>query len=169
MSSIKRLDNLTHARLKEVLRYDQETGVFTWKARVSIRVRTGDRAGSIGRQGRRHIRVDGVLYAASRLAYFHVTGVRPVGQIDHIDADPTNDRFANLRDVSQALNCENRRKPYSNSKTGVLGVMQSASGRYCAQVRKERRSIHLGTYDTAEVAHAAYVQAKRRLHEGCTL
>lgn len=169
MSAIKSLDNLTHARLKEVLRYDQETGVFTWKARVSIRVRAGDQAGSIGRKGRRHIRVDGVLYAASRLAYFYVTGAMPIAQVDHIDTDPTNDRFVNLRDVSQPLNCENHRKAYANSKTGVLGVVRVPSGRFAAQIRKDRRSIYIGTFDTTDAAHGAYVAAKRQLHEGCTL
>jgi hypothetical protein len=79
-----------------------------------------------------------------------------------------NNAIANLRDVSPKVNKQNSRKAMIDSISGCLGVSQSKK-RWKASIRVDGRSLYLGSFDTAELAHAAYVCAKRRLHEGCTI
>ncbi len=160
---------LTHDRLVSVLHYEPLTGVFTWKARTSHRVRIGDVAGSKSADGRLTIRIDGRLYMASRLAVFYMTGSMSDGDVDHRDTDKLNDRYLNLRVVTQQVNNQNHVRPYKNNRLGLLGVSEARPGRYRATLRHQNKSIHLGTFDDANVAHQTYITEKRRIHEGCTL
>jgi hypothetical protein len=43
------------------------------------------------------------------------------------------------------------------------------SERWCAQITLNGRAHHIGNFDTKELAHAAYLNAKRALHPGCTI
>lgn len=107
---------------------------------------------------------------AHRVAWAFVTGVWPGDQIDHIDGDKTNNRFANLRDVSQTVNMQNQRRPYSNNKIGLAGVYRhKANGRIYSQIRVSKKLVHLGYFDTPEQASEAFLKAKRELHPGCTI
>jgi hypothetical protein len=161
---------LTHARLLDVLSYDPLTGLFTWLKSTSGRKCIGNVAGNVNIvHGRRQIRIDGRLYFAARLAFLYVNCQWPEGEIDHRDADKLNDRIDNLRDVPGYVNRQNHVRPYSNNKAGVLGVVPAVSGRFHATIRASGKQRHLGTFDTAEAAHGAYVDKKRELHEGCTL
>ena len=96
-------------------------------------------------------------------------GEWPADEVDHINGDSTDNRLCNLRSVSREVNQENIRRAKRNSKTGLLGVMHTRGGKYRSAIRVRGVFHHLGHFDTAEQAHAAYVEAKRRLHEGCTL
>ena len=60
------------------------------------------------RNGRRSIKIDGVMYQASRLAWKVVWGVDPEHEIDHIDNDRDNNSILNLRDVPHHVNQLNR-------------------------------------------------------------
>lgn len=159
--------DLTAERLRELLHYDPETGVFTWKTKPGRRIRLGAQAGSAA-QGYLEIGVCGGRYRAHRLAWLYVYGVWPKHDIDHIDGNRANNAIANLRDVTRAVNIQNMRRPKPGNKSGYLGVAPCSS-RWSAQVHVAGKKRHLGVFDTPELAHAAYVEAKRRLHEGCTL
>ena len=65
-------------------------------------------AGSVGKSGRRIIKIDGVKYYASRLAWKVVYGVDPQHEIDHIDNDRDHNAINNLRDVTHDVNQLNR-------------------------------------------------------------
>lgn len=158
--------NLTAERLRELLHYDPETGVFTWNA-TGGRKRTDKPAGWV-QGGRRFIGVDGVNVAAHRLAWLYVTGKMPLDQIDHINGDPLDNRFANLRDVSDMGNKQNIRKAKKGNLSGFLGVAPNKK-RWLAKITVNREQICLGTYDTPEEAHQVYLEAKRRLHSTCTI
>lgn len=159
---------LTQTRLQEVLRYDPETGVFTWLVKRGGGPGVGTVAGAADKDGRRSIRVDGVMHWAHRLAWLWMTGSWPTAEVDHRDTDPANNRWSNLRELSRAGNCQNHREPFKNNTTGFLGV--SAKGpSFVAGIKVDGKRRHLGTYPTAAAAHEAYVAAKRQLHEGCTL
>lgn len=170
---------LTQERLKELLNYDPETGVFTWAATVGSRAKAGAIAGcDSGRVRRvvrvvRVIRVEGTLCLAHRLAWLWMTGAWPSEEIDHRDGDPSNNRWSNLRAANRRLNQENLRKPLVTNSCGFLGVTYTHSGkrikRWRATIMVNRVQKHLGRFHTPEEAHAAYVTAKRELHEGCTL
>lgn len=93
-----RYDSLTLDRLKEVLSYDAETGIFTWKVRPTknSRVHIGDEAGCLKPSGYRYINIDNRTYLASQLAWLYVTGTFARGRIGPKDKEPRNLRFSNL-------------------------------------------------------------------------
>jgi hypothetical protein len=160
---------LTAERLRELLAYDPMTGTFTWRIKPCRRIVVGSIAGTV-RKGRRSIGVDAKEHFASRLAWLYMTGAWPQGVVDHEDTDPSNDRWLNLRDVTQGVNSQNRRRAHKNSRTGVLGVSLCAqTGRLKAQLQTPAGRIWLGRHDTAEAARAAYLAARRQHLEGNTL
>jgi len=96
---------LTGSRLEQMLHYDPETGMWTWiKAPNHNSNLNGHEAGNIRLDGYRKIRIDGFAYYASRLACLWMTGRWPVEEMDHIDRDPSNDCWSNLREASSSLN-----------------------------------------------------------------
>lgn len=162
---------LTQERLKYLITYDPLTGVFLWKNPPSpSSVKAGDVAGYQNGEGYKRICVDGAHYKTSRLAWFYHHGKWPGGVADHKDTDRGNDRIGNLRDVTRAINNENTRKARSSNSLGVLGVSYRPDlGMYLSQIQVLGVKKYLGLFETAEAASAAYLTAKRAMHEGCTL
>ena len=119
------------------------------------------------------IRVGGARHYAHRLAWLFATGEWPKETIDHINGDRGDNRIANLRDVPRRINCENQRKARSVNRVGLLGVSRATGNRpgkpYTAFIGVRGKSVGLGYFPTAELAHEAYLAAKRRLHEGCSI
>ena len=158
---------LTHERLCEVLAYDPITGNFT---RLQCPLRpylVGKVAGSRRASGI-HIAIDQLGFSAHRLAWFYMTKTWPTGEIDHMDGNPHNNSWLNLRDGDRFQNQQNLRRAKSTNKSGLLGAM-TTGGLHCSKISVRGKSIFLGYFDTAEAAHQAYVAAKRNLHTGCTL
>lgn len=120
------------------------------------------------RKGHVQIRVDGRLYLAHRLAWLYVYGFIPNGDIDHINGNRSDNALSNIRIGTHAQNMQNRRTPSHGSKTGFLGVSPTGR-RYQARIGNGPYELYLGSFDTAEEAHAAYLKAKRELHEFCTI
>ena len=143
---------LTQERLQELLHYDAETGVFTWRVDRYC-VKAGSVAGSIHkRTGYCAIRVDFVSYRAHRLAWLYVYGCWPSKQIDHKNRARHDNGLSNLRDVTGLVNQQNR--------TLALGVTQRSPGSFEARIRKQGKPLHLGNFPTLDAASAAYVAAK---------
>lgn len=164
--------DLTAARLRQLLHYDQLTGVFTWLQRTSNRIKVGDVAGSIDSNRYRVIVIDGKHHGAHRLAWLYVNGVWPNGEIDHEDGCRDNNRWKNLRDGTKMFNLENQRGPHRDTTSGYLGVSWNTQrDKWKATIwdRSRGRQKHLGFFDDPKVAHEAYVAAKRLMHEGNTL
>jgi hypothetical protein len=89
--------SLTQDRLKEVLHYDPETGVFTWKTHIATKVLVGDIAGTVDHTGQRRIGIDRKGYTASRLAYLYMTGEHPSRYVMHTNGIRADDRWENLK------------------------------------------------------------------------
>jgi len=156
------------ATLRYYLHYDPESGVFTWKECPPHRTDLlGKRAGYIASWGYRMIKLDGKMYIAHRLAWLYVTGQWPE-QVNHIDGDKTNDRFANLRLADAFIAHQNMHKAKRNSKSGLLGVTTDVDGRrgFVASISADGKQHYLGHFKTAQEAHAAYIAAKHKLHPG---
>lgn len=158
---------LTQERLKELLDYNPETGIFTRAV--------SHRGSPIGKSvwasnGHGHIRmtVDCRQYVAHRLAWFYVHGKWPSAFLDHINGDRSDNRISNLRECTDSQNQENRHSAPSHSKTKLIGATPHQGG-YRAQIRVRGKLIRLGCFGTAELAHTAYLKAKRELHEFCTI
>jgi hypothetical protein len=157
---------LTAERLRELLDYEPETGVFRWAVdRGPGRPRVGDAAGSADatKDGRIIIKIAGRKHKAHRLAWLSVTGAWPVGEIDHRDGNPANNAWANLREATRAENARNSKRPAHN-RSGFKGVRPKPNGRWEAFITKDSRWITLGRFPTAEEAHAAYVAAAHEHH-----
>jgi HNH endonuclease/AP2 domain len=154
MYSEKRLA-LTADRLREVLRYDPETGRFFWRVSQGS-VGAGSEAATWDGRGYRKITIDGVSHYAHRLAWLHVHGEHPTGDIDHKDGNPANNRIANLRQSSRAENNYNQRR----HRPGFKGVSWHA-GKWRARIAVNGKQIYLGRFATAEEAAAAYDKAAR--------
>ena len=149
---------LTQSILKEELIYDPESGVFI-RCRTRRKVKAGDIAGTINLLGYVQIRVGGKLYFGHRLAWLYMTGSWPPNEIDHIDGNPGNNRWGNLRAATHSQNMANARRRKDN-KTGVKGV-RPFRGKYQSSLGYRNR-IHLGTFHTIEEAAAAYRNASEK-------
>lgn len=160
---------LTHMRLLEVLHYEPLTGVFTWKSRNTMLLsRFGSIAGTVHKSGYRQIQIDGVIHKEHRLAWFFVHAEWPEKHIDHINGERASNQLSNLRQADSKMNGENRRSAQCNNKTGLLGVSPSGR-RFVATIKTQGPLRHIGSFETAEAAHAAYLAVKRVKHEGCTI
>lgn len=172
---------LSAERLRLILTYQPESGCFLWNVESRsgfkqsvVNHLPGDEAGTPRKSdGRIVIRIDGRTYLRYRLAWLWMTGQWPIREIDHVDGDPANDRISNLREASRGLNQQNIRRPIKTKKSSkYLGVFANKKGRaapWRAAIGDRGRQIHLGAFMTEEEAHEAYLSAKRRLHEGCTI
>jgi HNH endonuclease/AP2 domain len=151
------------------LKYDPETGVFVWVV-SGHRVTKGSVAGRYTSLGYRQIQYEGKKYLSHRLAWFLFHGEWPKGIIDHINGIKDDNRIANLRDVDQSVNKQNTITAYANNKSGFLGVsFRKKIGRWRAQIVIDKKVKHIGLFDSAEKAHNAYLEAKRKNHTGCTI
>jgi len=143
--------NITHSQLLELLSYDENSGQFQW-LKSQGRTSAGSRAGTIHSLGYRIIGIDGSLYRANRLAWFYVTKEWPAGVVDHINRDKSDDRFANLRDVSHRTNCINR-GCQKNNTSGITGVrFEKQSGKWFAYIKAHGKMRSLGRFDTMDLA-----------------
>jgi hypothetical protein len=161
---------LDAARLRGLVSYDPDSGELRWLHKRGP-CRAGDLAGHTHKSDRRvAVGIDGKLYRAHRLIWLYVFGEWPRNDIDHINGNPLDNRLCNLRDVSKLVNQQNHRRPGKRNTSGYLGVSwHSAVGLWRACVRVEGRQKFLGVFLTPEEAYAAYLAAKRQLHEGCTI
>ncbi|MDI4633332.1 HNH endonuclease [Pelomonas sp. V22] len=157
-------DKLTAERLRELLTYDPETGLFIRRVnRPGKWGKAGTVAGHINAHGYRVIWI-GANHMAHRLAWLYVHGAWPDGQLDHINQDKTDNRLENLRLVTHAENMQNRPHQRNNS-TGLKGVLpRTKYGGWPALICANNKQIWLGTFDSPEAAHAAYCAAAARLH-----
>ena len=114
-------------RLKELLNYDPDTGVFTWKVKRHG-VTSGSEAGCIEKYGYRYIKVDGAQYFAHRLAWMYVHGVDPAElQIDHVNQVKDDNKMSNLRLATHQQNQRN------NKSKGIC--LHKKSNKWHANIR----------------------------------
>lgn len=159
---------LTQERLKELLHYDPETGLFkniAPRKKVKPNSIAGHLDPSIGYVG---ITIDKRKYYAHRLAFLYMTGSFPKNIVDHVDGDGANNKWKNLRDVSRTINQQNIKRASKISSTGLLGAYKKRN-KFCSAIKVNKIIVRLGSFDTALESHIAYVNAKRKYHEGCTI
>lgn len=155
-------------RIKEFLEYDEITGVFRWKKTKSSSAVAGNVAGTPNSNGHLQVVVDGRAYFLHRLAWLYVHGRFPESNIDHINGNPADNRIVNLREASQAMNMQNLRRAQKNNKSGYLGV-SPARNKWRARIDVNGDRISLGVFEDPAQAYEAYLAAKRKMHDGCTI
>ena len=154
-------NELTAEKLRELLHYEPETGIFTWKVSTSNSVKVGDVAGSPDGLGYLRITVWSRRYQAHRLAWFYVYGEWPKLDIDHINRNTSDNRIANLRDISHKQNMQNASKRSDNT-SGCPGVSwKKQYSKWQVHIKHNQKQIHLGYYSIIEEAIAARKAAEK--------
>jgi len=144
-------------RLRELLFYDQNTGVFTRKVALP-----GWSAGSVAghnhHTGYTFIKVDRQSYMAHRLAWMYVYGEDPGAlQIDHINGNKSDNRITNLRLATHGQN-------QVNVKTNKGYYWNKQTKKWKAQIRHKGKVIYLGLYDCPLLARIAYEDKCKELY-----
>lgn len=151
--------------LAQRLDYAPETGILTWKHRAgdpAFNTRfAGKEAFTTVERGYRQGRLDGKLYYAHRIIWRLMTGEYPV-DIDHINGNRSDNRWANLRSVTRAANLQNRRLSRNNT-SGHHGVQATSWGTWQAYIGRGDANVCLGSFKTKTEAIAARKGAERAL------
>jgi hypothetical protein len=161
---------LTQERLKELFSYNQDTGLFVRIVATSNCIKVGDIAGCNCKNGYLKIGIDGEEHLSHRLAWLYVYGIWPAKQLDHINGIRNDNRISNLREATNSENAQNIRNPPTHNKSGYLGVSFSKEKKkWVAHISINDKSKYLGYYASPELAHDAYLAAKRIYHPFGTL
>ena len=144
---------------------DPDKGTMWWIQRGRAR-KLGKHIGHSQEDGRGYLIHDyrGKRYYMHHLVWAWVHGRWPIGVIDHINRDPSDNRICNLRETTQARNLVN--KPVRHTSTsGRKGVyLDPRDGRHYAYLDFEGRRISLGGFDKAESAYEARICAEFRYY-----
>lgn len=161
---------LPHSFMAELFSYEPETGELLWKERPAdhflrdVDCRhfnkrcAGKPAGSLNNLGYLKVvftyRGSRYRFSAHRVIFFMQTGRWPF-LIDHADGNPSNNAWSNLREATYQDNCRNRHGGRLN-KSGLKWVQANKNGRgFSVRTSMNGKAICLGTFATAEEAHAS--------------
>jgi hypothetical protein len=135
---------ITQKYLKEIVHYDPDTGIFTWtinRKKVSAGAVAGHNC-----NGYVSLSINNKNYRAHRLAFLYMTGEWPEFVVDHVNRIRSDNRWCNLRDVTQQVNSTN--KINHNNGVASKSVSKTNAGRFKAY-------LYLGTFATHEEADDA--------------
>lgn len=152
--------------IKSRVRYDSETGEF-FAVKAAGKRSVGGRLGYSDGLGYWKLFIRGKWVLAHRLAWaLSNNDTWPIGEIDHINGNPSDNRISNLRVASRTQNVANAKFNSLNTTgfRGVCAVRQARGVRYQADIRKDGKKVYLGIFSTPEEAHAAYVKAAKSIH-----
>jgi hypothetical protein len=157
---------LTAKYARQILRYDERTGLCYWKQKIHKRIPIGALAGSTHRKyGYVYITIRQIHYKAHGLIWFMKTGRWPRCDVDHINGKRSDNRWKNLRLATRSQNCANGRLRDHNT-SGFKGVSWDARRKkWRSRIKVFYREKWLGYHTSRKAAHAAYI-AGAQLHFG---
>lgn len=165
--------------LNECFTYDPENGKLFWRVRPLSHFKTkrGQSicnalfAGTIA--GHEHYdtmgRPSGVqvgisllesykVFYAHRIIYAMMTGGIPEDmEVDHRDLNPFRNCWTNLRLATAGQNMANQPVRRERKHKLPKGVHPRSNGKFIAKIGRHGKSVHVGTFNTAEEANAAYL------------
>lgn len=149
--------------VKELLDYNPETGILTWKERdIKWFKKTSKRSPewkannwnskNAGNQaftsensfGHKEGRIFGNHFLSHRIIFLWMYGRWPVG-IDHLNRIPNDNRIVNIQECTQEVNMKNKGLQ-SNNKTGKAGIRLTKNGKYRATINVNKNTKHLGYF-----------------------
>lgn len=143
---------VTYERVVDLFVYDPQSGALVRKSK-------GKSVGT-GYKKRAMVNIDGNIVSLHRVIWLYMTGEWPK-QVDHINGNPLDNRWENLRNATNTENSRNSRKPKNNT-SGYKGVsFIPRLNKYRATIMVNRRSLHLGCYYCPKEAAAAYNTAAK--------
>ena len=149
------MNELTQNQVRDL--FDYRDGNLYWKVKKARRIKIGDVAGYVCKDGYRKIVINGTSYKAHRLIFLYHHGYLPEF-LDHVDGNPGNNNITNLREASNQENQMNRKKSksYNNKPTSsrFKGVYwDKNANKWRAQIVIGGKKKHLG-YFTSEIKAA---------------
>ncbi len=159
-------NSLTAEILREVLKYDEQSGDFTWIKHFRNPRLYCSTAGYVAGDGYRRIGIERTYYKAHNLAWLYVYGEFPSKFLDHINNIPTDNRIQNLRIATQAENTTNRKWGEIAGTRGVWwnGRKGKVAGKWCSTITANGVRTYLGNHETQMAAAVAYDKAAIKLH-----
>ena len=163
MRNKKEKFKLTQEYLKECLDYDPDTGIFTWRARPVWHFEDGVRLSAKGicniwnskyqnkpitckTHGYIIIRINNKPYRAHRLAFLYVEGYFPEHNVDHINRIRDDNRWCNLRHVTQVCNMQNC-EIRSDNTSGITGISWNNKKKaWVSQISINKKNKNLGRF-----------------------
>ena len=141
---------MTQEYLMTILNYDKDSGLFTYK-KSKPKIKVGNIAGTLKKDGYIRIKIDGKLHYAHRLAWLYINGYFPKF-VDHINHLRDDNRWVNLRKVTLSENGMNM--PMLNTNTsGFTGVYpHKKNGTWIVQIKVRGDQKYLGSFKTKEEA-----------------
>lgn len=145
---------ITQSHVLDLFAYDPLTGLVTHRTN-RVKVKAGDRAGSSSKSASRYLRIFGKKELEHRIIWLYMTGALPIGELDHEDHDRGNNRWNNLREVTHAVNMQNKPR-YANNRTGTAGVsIDKRCGKFRAYLSIGGKPKGLGYFTTYAEAVSA--------------
>jgi hypothetical protein len=159
------------ALLHDYFSYDPETGELRWKQSAG-KAKAGDIAGHLQKTRSRPnsplkeryiVGFNRRLLFVHRLIWAYQTGAWPTNQIDHINRDPSDNRWCNLREATHAENNWNRKG--QRAASGYKGVYWRKKDRkWISTIMANGTTYYLGRFDSKEEASEAHIQAAESIH-----
>ena len=159
--------------LRKLLRYEPETGRLFWRERHPDMFPEGNQGREAlaamwnnkfaGKQsftsddanGYKQSTIFNRRFKAHRVIWAMENDEWPGNGIDHINGDPSDNRIANLRDVTHAENMRNMKRPITNT-SGIIGVSWNKNaGKWMAFIGHGKNRKYLGVHETISQATAA--------------
>lgn len=162
---------ITQSYLKTRLEYCPESGKFTWlpikeRSRRDAywnRAHAGNIAGTVKMSGYVRVKLDGIEYAAHRLAWLYAHNETPSSEIDHKDRDRSNNRLDNLRPATRKQNSQNKKIPQNNT-SGATGVTwHSGLRKWQASLETDGKLYYFGVHSVFEAAVAARADGQAKV------
>lgn len=150
-------------RLRELLSYNPETGVFVWKKNLNRTDLTGKRAGTLHKNRYRRIKIGDRLYREHRLVWLYVHGRWPSFDIDHINNNGMDNRLSNLREATKSQNMANA-IGWKNNTSGFRGVfLRRDTGKYRVIIGKDGKLLRFGQFADPVAAYEVYLAKMKEL------
>lgn len=166
---------ITPELVRELVRYDAETGLITWAERDarhfsadwvarSWNTRHAGKLAFRAKQKKGYLtgKILDQSTSAHRLAWCYHYGRWPNSQIDHINGDPADNRIENLREVTGSENKKNIKRP-ANNRSGSIGVCRpTGRTKWKAYINVNGKQKTLGWFkrisDAAQARKAAEIE-----------
>ena len=154
------IDKLTQIKLKEILEYNPETGIFVFVCDFN-KYSFGDVAG-LSSHGYLRVSIKGLKYRLHRLAFLYMNGKIPNCDVDHINGLKHDNRWSNLRKCTKSQNSMNI-KIRSDNKSGYKGVAwHTRAGKWVVTIAINKKNKHLGLFKCKHEAAKIYNDAAVR-------
>lgn len=148
----------------DLFNYDASTGFLTWKVRAANRLKIGDAAGRLRKDGYLQVTSKSKSHLVHRIIWdmLHPDDLLLDSEfVDHIDHNRVNNRPDNLRKVTRMGNLRNQSRRGTNT-TGSNGIYWTArENKWNAQITVNYQTKHLGYFESKDDAIAARKMAEK--------